>query len=310
MVKKLLYNIVKLCRCVCNIYEVKLMNKKFLAIILCLAMLISSLAVSAYAATIDVEIDLSDLFGPSESDPETGDSENESTSTGTGTTTKPSTGNKPSTGTTTRDEDEDEDEDIFTGEETKKDETKEWVNPFTDVKESDWYYETVKYVSENGIFNGMTEDTFVPGSELTRAMLVTVLYRAEGSPRIESDSKFSDINLEDWFGAPVIWAAENGIVNGISETEFAPNNAITREQIAAIMYRYAQAKKYDTTQGGMAVREYEDYETISSWAKEAMQWAVNTKLINGKTATTVNPQDKATRAEAATIIMRFIEANK
>ncbi|MBO4949912.1 MAG: S-layer homology domain-containing protein [Clostridia bacterium] len=285
------------------------MNKKILAIVLCLAMLISSLAVSAYAATIDVEIDLSDLFGPSESDPETGDSENEGT--GTGSTTKPSTGNKPSTGTTTRDEeDEDEDEDIFTGEETKKDETKEWTNPFTDVKESDWYYETVKYVSENGIFNGMTEDTFVPGSELTRAMLVTVLYRAEGSPRIESDSKFSDIDLEDWFGAPVIWAAENGIVNGISETEFAPNNAITREQIAAIMYRYAQAKKYDTTQGGMAVREYEDYETISSWAKEAMQWAVNTKLINGKTATTVNPQDKATRAEAATIIMRFIEANK
>ena len=158
--------------------------------------------------------------------------------------------------------------------------------------------------------NGVSENEFAPNQTLTRAMLVTILYRVEGSPRLESDSTFSDVSLSDWYGAPIIWAAENGIVNGVSETEFAPNNAITREQIAAIMYRYANAKGYDVTQGGMAVREYEDYESISSWASEAMQWAVNTKLINGKTETTVCPQDNATRAEAATIIMRFIEANK
>lgn len=187
--------------------------------------------------------------------------------------------------------------------------TAEWKNPFKDVKESDWYYETVKYVNQTGIINGMTEDTFAPGTTLTRAMLVTILYRVEGSPAVNADSKFGDVKKSDWYGAPVIWAAENGIVNGVSETEFAPNTAITREQIAAIMYRYAGAKGYDTTQGGMAVKEYEDYDKISSWAKEAMQWAVNAKLINGKTETTVNPADKATRAEAATIVMRFIKAN-
>ncbi len=292
------------------------MNKKFLAIIVCLAMLVSNLAIGVYAATVDVEIDLSDLFGPSSSDGSGDDSADDSTDNTTDNKDdekeeKPSRPSRPSTGTVTTpddNEDEEENEDLFSGNEDEE-ENKEWVNPFSDVKESDWYYETVKYVSENGIFNGMTEDTFVPGSELTRAMLVTVLYRIEGSPRLESDSIFSDVDLDDWFGVPVIWAAENGIVNGVSDTEFAPNNAITREQIATIMFRYAKAKGYDTTQGGMAVREYEDYETISSWAREAMQWAVNSKLINGKTETTVNPLDNATRAEAATIIMRFLDAN-
>ena len=298
------------------------MNRKLLAIIVCVAMLISTLAVNAYAAVVDVEIDLSDLFGPSDSDEGSTDEGDDNTTGDTGNTgddkteetdkpsrpSRPSTPSTPSTGTTTPD-DELEDEDLFSGDE-KDEEKKEWTNPYSDVKANDWYYETVKYVSENGIFNGMTEDTFVPGSSLTRAMLVTVIYRIEGSPRINSDSKFSDIDLDSWFGAAVIWASENGIVNGVSETEFAPNAAITREQIAAIMYRYAKTKGYDTTQGGMAVREFTDYETISSWATEAMQWAVNAKLINGKTETTINPQDNATRAEAATIIMRFIEGNK
>ncbi len=192
--------------------------------------------------------------------------------------------------------------------EVKEDVPAEWENPFTDVKESDWFYDTVKYVNENGIINGMTEDTFAPSTQLTRAMLVTILYRVEGSPEVESDSKFSDVKNADWYGAPVIWAAENGIVNGISETEFAPNNAITREQIAAIMYRYAGSKNLDTKLEGNGVTAFDDAATVSTWAKDAMSWAVNAKLINGKTETTVNPQDKATRAEAATIIMRFLES--
>lgn len=192
--------------------------------------------------------------------------------------------------------------------EVKEEVPAEWENPFTDVKESDWFYETVKYVNENGIINGMTEDTFAPATQLTRAMLVTILYRVEGSPEVESDSKFSDVKNSDWYGAPVIWAAENGIVNGVSETEFAPNNAITREQIAAIMYRYAGSKNIDTKLEGNGVAAFSDASTVSTWAKDAMSWAVNAKLINGKTETTVNPQDKATRAEAATIIMRFLES--
>lgn len=302
------------------------MKNKFLAVIVCIAMLFSFLAVGSYAAVIDVEIDLGDLFGPSDDeDIDTGKGDNSTADDELGDDeTKPD--DKPDT----PDKDDDKDDnksdatatdkttqnydDLYKENEKKKEaeaeQKKEWVNNFTDIKESDWYYATVKYVSENGIMNGVESDKFVPASSLTRAMLVTILYRADGSPRISSDSKFSDVEITDWYGAAVIWASENGIVNGISETEFAPNNAITREQIATILYRYASAKKYDVTQGGMAVKEYSDYETISSWAKEAMQWAVNAKLINGKTETTVNPLDNATRAEAATIIMRFIEANK
>ena len=284
------------------------MNRKILAILVCITMFISCLSVYAYAAW-EVEIDLGGLF---DDDPvveedkkedaddnkdESGKDKNEgSNNSNTSSNKGNSTGNK-------KDNDD-------TSSENKETTEEAWTNPFTDVKESDWFYKTVEYVNKNGIINGMTEDTFAPTTQLTRAMLVTILYRVEGSPRIESDSKFGDVKDSDWYGAPIIWAAENEIVNGVSDTEFAPNNAITREQIAAIMYRYAKAKGYDVTQGGMAVREFEDYETISSWAKEAMQWAVNAKLINGKTATTVNPLDNATRAEAATIIMRFIDGNK
>ena len=277
------------------------MNKKILSVLLCFAMLFSALSVFAYAATIEVEIDLGGLFDDEpveepkddEEDKEEEDKDDN----------KPS---RPRPGATTPEEKEEEN----TPEDNKQEETKEWTNPFSDVKENDWFFATVKYAGENGIMNGVSETEFAPNQTLTRAMLVTILYRVEGSPRLNSDSKFTDVGASEWYSAPVIWAAENGIVNGITETEFAPNNAITREQIAAIMYRYAGVKGYDVTQGGMAVREFEDYETISSWAREAMQWAVNTKLISGKTATTVNPLDAATRAESATIIMRFIEANK
>lgn len=287
------------------------MNNKFLSILLCLAMLFSALSVFTYAATVEVEIDLGGLFDdepvedPKEEDGETEEGENteedDSKEDDTSNTpSKPST--RPGNNGTTKKED--------TSEENTDTEATEWTNPFSDVKENDWFYATVKYAGENGIMNGVSETEFAPNTTLTRAMLVTILYRVEGSPRLNSDSKFTDVSSSEWYSAPVIWAAENGIVNGVSETEFAPNQAITREQIAAIMYRYAGVKGYDTTQGGMAVREFEDYEAISSWAKEAMQWAVNTKLISGKTETTINPLDAATRAESATIIMRFIEANK
>lgn len=267
-------------------------------------MLVSCLSVYAYAARIDVEIDVGGLF---DDDPVVEEDKKEENGTGGNNSGTP--GGSTTGGSTTGGSNIDRNDDTSSEDETPEKDGA-WVNPFADVKESDWFYTTVEYVNKNGIINGMTEDTFAPATQLTRAMLVTILYRVEGSPRVESDSKFGDVKDSDWYGAPIIWAAENEIVNGISDTVFAPNNAITREQIAAIMYRYAKAKGYDVAQGGMAVREFEDYETISSWAKEAMQWAVNAKLINGKTATTVNPLDNATRAEAATIIMRFIEGNK
>ena len=295
------------------------MNKKFLSILVCIAMMISALSVYAYA--IDVEIDLSDLFGPSTSEPVTppADDNNDNDDKADDTTStedkkeetsRPSKIPGASTSTVVDKTEEIEEDEADTNEAETKEEEKAFENPFGDVKESDWYYNTVKYAVENGIMNGVEDGKFAPSGTLTRAMLVTILYRVEGSPRVSSDSKFSDVKDSDWYGVPVIWASENGIVNGVSETEFAPNANITREQIATIIYRYAKAKEFDVTLGGMAVREYADYETISSWAGEAMQWAVNAKLINGKTETTVNPLDNATRAEAATIVMRFIEANK
>ncbi len=320
-------------------HEVKVMNKKILAIVVSIAMLMSALSVFTYA--VDVEIDLSDLFGTEDSEPETpaegednktddgeedfsgstddkddekdddkeeDDDDKDTSSTKISTKTSTNKGNSSSKNNDDEDDD-DKNAEEKTDDEEKTEEPKEWVNPFSDVKDGIWYYDTVKYVTENGIMNGVEEGKFAPDDTLTRAMLVTILYRVEGSPEVSAESKFTDVKGSDWYGAPIVWASENGIVNGVSETEFAPNNNITREQIAAIIYRYASAKGYDVTQGGMAVREFEDYETISGWAREAMQWAVNAKLISGTTATTVAPLENATRAQAATIIMRFIEAN-
>lgn len=142
-------------------------------------------------------------------------------------------------------------------------------------------------------------------------MFVTVLYRAEGEPEMLNKSiPFADVKSDMYYANAVNWAQQNGIVNGVTETEFAPDDSITREQIAAIMFRYAQFKGNDTTQGGMAVREFSDYEDISDYALSAMTWAVNTRLITGKGENTLAPQDNATRAEIAAILQRFIETNK
>lgn len=287
------------------------MKNKLLSILVCLAMLVSSLGIFAYAATIDVEIDLGGLFDdepvtedPKENEGEDENKENEDAKPDKE-DNKPS---RPSAGTTTKNENEDED---VTSDEKKEEEVKEWTNPFSDVKENDWFYATVKYASENAIMNGVEADKFAPNNTLTRAMLVTILYRVEGSPRLESDSKFSDVVLSDWYGAPVIWASENGIVNGVTETEFAPNANITREQIAAIMYRYAKAKGYDVSEGeNTNILSYEDADKISSYAVEALQYTAGSGIMKGKTESTLNPLDNATRAEAATVVMRFIEANK
>mgnify|MGYP004717201687 CR=1 FL=1 len=189
--------------------------------------------------------------------------------------------------------------------------TPDWVNPFTDVAESDWFYGNVEYANKNGLFSGITDTAFAPNDNITRGMFVTVLYRAEGEPEMQNKSiPFSDVKADMYYANAVNWAQQNGIVNGVTETEFAPDDNITREQMAAIMFRYAQHKGKDTTQGGMAIREFSDYEAISDYALNAMTWAVNTKLITGKGENTLAPQDNATRAETAAILQRYIEANK
>ncbi len=184
-------------------------------------------------------------------------------------------------------------------------------NPFTDVDTSDWYYEDVMYAIENGLFNGTTENTFAPNEIITRAMMVTVLYRAEGEPEVTGETSFEDVDAGAYYAKAVAWGQQNGIIKGYSETEFAPDQNITREQIAAIMHRYAQYKGYDVSAGeNTNILSYDDVDSISGYAIAAMQHAVGSGLMNGKTESTLNPLDNATRAEIAAILHRFIEANK
>ncbi len=187
----------------------------------------------------------------------------------------------------------------------------EWKNPFTDVFENDWFFENVKYANENGLMGGTTNTTFAPNESLTRGMLVCVLYRADGEPAVNKSIPFGDVKADMYYAKATIWAQQNGIVNGVTENTFAPDGNITREQIAAIMFRYAKYKGYDVSVGeDTNILSYTDFDKISEYAIEAIQYAVGIGLMKGKTETTLNPQDNATRAEISSILKKFIEANK
>ena len=186
-------------------------------------------------------------------------------------------------------------------EEPEKDEL-----PFVDVEGGDWFYDSVYYVYTNGLMDGVSETQFAPNSNLTRGMVVTILYRLEGEPRVTGSSGFTDVASGAWYADAVTWAAANGIVNGVSDTEFAPNTDITREQLAAILFRYAEYKGYDVS-GRDSLTGYTDRGSISAYALDAMRWAVDEGLITGMTATTIVPQGTATRAQCAAMLMRFIE---
>lgn len=177
---------------------------------------------------------------------------------------------------------------------------------FDDVDSSAWYADAVSYVAENGIMNGAGNGTFAPDTVMSRAMLVQVLYNLEGKPEA-ADCTFTDVAADAWYADAVAWAADAGIVTGVSDTTFAPDQMMTREQIATILYRYAAYKDYDATASN-DLSSYTDAGQIGSYAVEAMQWANGAGLITGSTATTLNPLGSATRAEAATILMRFLES--
>lgn len=179
--------------------------------------------------------------------------------------------------------------------------------PFTDASTTVWYHDGVHFCIDEGLMEGYGGDLFGPNDTLSRAQLCQIVYNMEGQPDVTGDSVFTDVADGAWYADAVTWAAENGIVGGYGNGKFGPDAPITREQLAAILYRYAQAKGHDTTQGGMAIREYADFEQISDYAVEAMTWAVNTGLISGTSTTTLSPQGLATRAQVATILMRFIE---
>lgn len=178
--------------------------------------------------------------------------------------------------------------------------------PFGDVKTADWFYNDVKYVYEKGMMAGTAADVFAPNTTTTRAMIVTILYRLEGSPAVTGTSAFVDVPAGQWYTDAVNWAAANQIVKGTSATTFAPNDSITREQMAAILYRYAQYKGYDVTKKA-DLSGYSDNGQVSAYAKDALAWANAAKLINGVTNTTLAPQGNATRAQVSAILHRFCD---
>ena len=182
-------------------------------------------------------------------------------------------------------------------------------NPFADVNAGDWFYRDVLFSYEKGLMSGMDTAVFAPYANPTRAQIAVIFYRMEGSPAVEGENSFTDVVRDSgtaWFYDAVTWAQKNGIMGGYGNSSFAPNDPITREQLAAIFYRYAQYKGYDTTQGGMAIREFDDYESISDYAMGAMAWAVNTGLVKGD-SNLLYPKGTATRAEIAALFHRFAE---
>lgn len=185
------------------------------------------------------------------------------------------------------------------------------VYEFDDVHEADWYYDAVQYVCLNKIFLGTSENTFEPDTIMTRAMITKVLYNhANENDLIKNtnleDDKFEDVSENDWYAEAVKWAVSLGITNGTSEKTFSPDENLTREQFVTLLYRYAKAINLDVSVGEETnILSYEDAFDISEYAMEAFQWACGSEIITGKTSSTIAPQDAVTRAEAATIIMRF-----
>ena len=177
--------------------------------------------------------------------------------------------------------------------------------PFTDVKKTDWFYEAVQYVYENGMMSGTGDTTFSPDTTTTRGMIVTILHRMEGKPSAAGE-KFVDVAAGQYYADAVAWASANGIVSGYGNNLFGPNDPITREQMAAILYRYVQHKGYDDAVKG-DVSTFADGNQVSSYAVKAMNWAVGVGMISGVGNNLLDPAGSATRAQVATILMRFCE---
>ena len=180
------------------------------------------------------------------------------------------------------------------------------ANPFTDVSEKDWFYGDVMFVYENGLMLGTSKTLFSPHGTATRGMMATILWRMEGSPAPKGKNSFTDVGAGKWYADAITWTAENGIFAGYGKDKFGPDDPITREQLAAIFYRYADYKGYDLTVKGN-LDKFKDADKITDYAKTAMQWAVGNGLVKGKSSNLLDPQGTATRAEIAAMLHRFIE---
>ncbi len=181
-----------------------------------------------------------------------------------------------------------------------------WKNPFTDVKDVDWFYGAVEYASKNGLFNGTTTTAFEPNTLMSRAMFATVLYRLEGLPAVTGTNRFKDVKNGEWYTDAVIWADVNGIIGGYDNGLFGTTDSMTRQQMATILYRYAKYKGYNVTKT-VDLKAYTDTDSISGYAQTAILWANAEGLLTGRTATTLAPTGSSSRAEVATVLMRFME---
>lgn len=178
--------------------------------------------------------------------------------------------------------------------------------PFTDVKSGNWFYPAVQYAYAQGLMTGTSATTFAPNGTMNRAMIVTVLYRLEKSPAVTGASKFTDVPVGQWYSDAVAWAAANKIVNGYDETTFGPMNAVTREQMAAILFRYEQVKGLENVTLEENLNRFPDQNKISAYAIPALQWAVGQKIINGNADGTLDPTGTATRAQVAQIFTNLL----
>ena len=190
---------------------------------------------------------------------------------------------------------------------TFKAESKSEPFPFTDVAENDWFYESVRYVYDKGLMRGNSATTFGPGVNTDRGMIVTILWRLEGAPDAGAAAPFPDVDGGAYYADAVAWAAEHGIVKGYSGGGYGPNDPVTREQLAVILYGYARFKGLETPTGGMATGNYADGAQVSAWARDAMGWALAQGIVSGKDGGRLDPKGCATRAETAAMLMRFLE---
>ena len=175
---------------------------------------------------------------------------------------------------------------------------------FSDVAEDAWYADAVDYVVGAGYMNGVSKTEFAPKATMTRAMLATILYRMKGEPAVEAPAAFEDVAEGMWYSDAIAWAAEEGIVNGYSDKYFGTNDAVTREQLATMIYRYVDSLGL-VFHDGVALDEFNDADEVSAWAVEGLKWAVAAGIVTGTPDGDLNPKDTATRAEAAAMLERM-----
>lgn len=180
---------------------------------------------------------------------------------------------------------------------------------FMDVTANSWFYDAVKFATDKGIMSGVSSDMFDPESAITRGMFITMLYRLEGEPSTRK-ANFKDVEKNSWYENSIAWATQKGIANGVSDTMFAPNDNITREQLMVFLYRYAKQKNKSVTASELNIKKFFDNKTVATYAEDAMNWAIENNLISGTSEYYLEPSGNATRAQAAVILQRFCEKYK